>query len=198
MELWLATGNKGKITEIQNLIGDDLHIELHSQSELSFFTQPPEDGDSFAANARIKAKALHAMRPDSWTLADDSGLVVEGLGGLPGIHSARYAGPNAQPSENNAKLLKMMQLRSADNRKAYFHCCMIALGPNGREYVCEGQWQGSIAKAAVGLGGFGYDPVFIPEGESRTVAEMSPGEKNTQSHRAKALKAFMDVLKTNV
>ena len=195
MELWLATGNKGKVEEIKNLLGD-LSIELHTQDEMSFFSQPPEDGDSFEANARIKAKALHAMKPEAWVLADDSGIVVDGLGGLPGIHSARYAGPKAQPSENNAKLLKMMQLRSATNRKAHYHCTLIAIDPQGTEHVFEGKLEGEIAKAAKGQAGFGYDPVFKVLGEDRTVAEMSPGEKNAISHRSKALKAFIEVLKT--
>lgn len=197
MELWLATGNKGKIEEIKNLL-DGLNIEVHAQGEMSFFSQPPENGESFEANARIKAKALHAMKPEAWTLADDSGLVVDGLGGLPGIHSARYAGPNAKSSENNAKLLKMMQLRSAINRKAHFHCTLIAIDPTGKEHIFEGQMDGEIAKVASGAAGFGYDPVFIAQGEERTVAEMSPGEKNSISHRSKALKAFIEVLKTSV
>lgn len=197
MELWLATGNSGKINEIKNLLGD-LNVEVHTQSEMSFFTQPPEDGDSFEANARIKAKALHVMKPDSWTLADDSGLVVDGLGGLPGIHSARYAGPKAQTSENNAKLLKMMTLRSATNRKAFFQCTMVAYSPEGKEFVFEGQLHGEIAKSLSGTGGFGYDPLFIPENETRTLGEMEPGEKNAISHRSIALKAFVEVLKTSV
>ncbi len=197
MELWLATGNKGKVQEISALL-DDIAIEIHTQDEMSYFSQPPEDGDSFEANARIKAKALHSMQSDSWTLADDSGLVVDGLGGLPGIHSARYAGPQARSSENNAKLLKMMQLRSMTDRKAHFHCTLVAIDPNGKEYVFQGLLKGEIAKAAKGDGGFGYDPVFIPEGEDRTVAELSYAEKIAISHRSKALKAFVEVLKTTV
>lgn len=197
MELWLATSNKGKVEELKNLL-NELPIEIHTQDEMSFFSQPPEDGDSFEANARIKAKALHAMKPEAWTLADDSGIVVDGLGGLPGIHSARYAGPQARPSENNAKLLKMMQLRSATNRKAHFHCTLVAISPEGKEYVFDGQLHGQVAKVANGQGGFGYDPIFIPENESRTLAEMSAGEKNAISHRSQALKAFREVLKTTV
>lgn len=197
IELWLATGNKGKVEEIKQLL-EGLPVEVHTQDEMSFFSQPPEDGDSFEANARIKAKALHAMKPEAWTLADDSGLVVDGLGGLPGIHSARYAGPKAQSSENNAKLLKMMQLRSATNRKAHFHCSLLAIDPSGKEHLFTGEMTGEIAKVASGSAGFGYDPVFIAEGESRTVAEMAPNEKNAISHRSKALKAFVEILKTSV
>lgn len=197
MELWLATGNKGKVREFENLLSE-FSFDIHTQDEMSFFSQPPEDGDSFVANARIKAKALHGVKPEAWTVADDSGLVVDGLGGLPGIHSARYAGPKAQASENNAKLLKMMQLRSATNRKAHFHCSLIAISPQGEEFVCEGQLEGEIAKVATGTGGFGYDPVFIPSGETRTLAEMGPGEKNAISHRSKALKAMLEILQKNL
>lgn len=196
MQLWLATGNIGKVSEFENLL-KDFNFEIHTQSEMSFFAQPPENGDSFEANARIKAKALHAVKPDAWTVADDSGLVVDGLGGLPGIHSARYAGPKARDSENNAKLLKMMQLRSPTQRGAHFHCCLIAISPTGEEYVCNGQLDGEIAKNALGQSGFGYDPVFIPEGEKRTLGEMNPGEKNAISHRSKALKLLLEVLKKN-
>lgn len=197
MELWLATGNPGKVNEIEKLLGD-LSLEVHTQKEMSFFSQPPEDGDSFEANARIKAKALHSMKSDAWVLADDSGLVVEGLGGLPGIHSARYAGPNAQASENNAKLLKMMQLRSSGNRKAYFHCTLVAISPAGEEKVFTGELQGEISKSARGTGGFGYDPVFIPKGEDKTLGELPGSYKNQISHRSKALKAFVEFLKTNL
>lgn len=196
MELWLATGNKGKVAELEKLL-EGLPFEVHTQSELSYFSQPPEDGDSFEANARIKAKALHALKPDSWTVADDSGLAVEGLGGLPGIHSARYAGPKAQDSENNAKLLKMMQLRGAVNRKAAFHCCLIAIDPQGNEHICEGIMEGEVAKKGAGQGGFGYDPVFVPTGEERTLAEMDPGEKNQISHRSQAMAKLVEILKNS-
>lgn len=197
MELWLATGNKGKVSELTSLLSD-LPIEIHSQSELSFFSQPPEDGDSFEANARIKAKALHALKSEAWVLSDDSGLVVEGLGGLPGIHSARYAGPKAQPSENNAKLLKMMDLRSAGNRKALFQCSLIAYSPDRTEHHFQGVLQGTIAKKLAGDQGFGYDPLFIPDGFDKTLAELGPGEKNQISHRWQALKEFKQLLSENL
>ncbi len=197
MELWLATGNKGKIAEFQNLL-KGMNLDIHIQSELSFFSQPEENGDTFLANATLKAKALHAVKPDSWTVADDSGLVVEGLGGLPGIHSARYAGANAQPSENNAKLLKMMQIRAMTNRKAYFHCSLVAMSPSHELFHFEGKFEGDIATKSSGSGGFGYDPVFIPAGETRTLAEMTSAEKNAISHRGKAMRAFVEVLKNHL
>ncbi len=197
MELWLATGNPGKIAEMEKLL-EGLPLDIHIQKELSFFSQPPEDGDSFEANARIKAKALHAIKSEAWVLADDSGLVVEGLNGLPGIHSARYAGPKAQDSENTAKLLKMMQIRCGTNRKAYFNCTIVAYSPQGEEFVCSGQLHGEIAKSARGSNGFGYDPVFIPEGETLTLAESAAAKKHEISHRSKALKAFVEFLKSSL
>lgn len=197
MEVWLATGNKGKISDFQKLM-EGFPFEIHGQSEMSYFTQPPEDGDSFLANARIKAKSLHAIKDQAWVIADDSGLCVEGLGGLPGIHSARYAGENASSSENNAKLLKMMQFRSPTNRKAYFHCSLVAIDPTGKEYTFDGKLQGEIPKAARGTGGFGYDPVFIPEGWEKTLGESTAAEKNAISHRAQAFSGLIDILKKSV
>ena len=194
MELWLATGNKGKVTELKKLLSP-IGFEIHIQNELSFFSQPPETAESFEGNARIKAKALQALQPNAWILADDSGLTVDGLGGLPGVHSARYAGPRASFLENNLKLLKMMGLRCPNRRKAQFHCCLLAISPQGEEFICQGKLEGEIAKKMSGQRGFGYDPLFIPTGEKRTLAEMDLNEKNSLSHRSKALKKLVKVLK---
>ena len=124
MEIWIATGNKGKLEEfklgLKPLLATQQDIQIFSQSDLKTFTPMPENGDSFVANARIKAKSLKAMKPNCWIIADDSGLEVHGLGNLPGIHSARYAGPHARDSENVAKLLKMMQIRNVNPRTAQF------------------------------------------------------------------------------
>lgn len=190
MEVWLATSNKGKITEFKNLLSSE-PIEVHHQGELSYFNAPPETGDSFLENAKIKARALHALVPQAWVLADDSGLVVPGLGGLPGVHSARYAGPKASDGENVAKLLKMMQIRSVP-REAAFQCCLYVITPQGDELHFTGELKGQIAAKAQGQGGFGYDPVFIPQGAERTLAEYTAAEKNALSHRAQALKHFLE------
>jgi XTP/dITP diphosphohydrolase len=189
MELWVATGNQGKLNEFKMLLNRLVQggLNLHAQSELPVFSPPPENGDSFVANARIKARALKAMKPGTWVVADDSGLAVEGLNGIPGIHSARYAGPKASDAENNAKLLKMMTLRPMANRKAAFICSIVAFDPQGQEHVFEGRLEGEIAKAPKGNMGFGYDPVFVPTGETQTLAELGPAFKNKVSHRAKAL-----------
>ncbi|MCB0378522.1 MAG: RdgB/HAM1 family non-canonical purine NTP pyrophosphatase [Bdellovibrionales bacterium] len=195
MEIWLATNNKGKVAEFQKML-EGLNFEVHGQVELSYFSQPPENGDSFEANARIKARALKSVKPEVWVVADDSGIVVDGLGGLPGIHSARYAGEKARDSENNAKLLKMMTLRSATHRKAHFHCCLVAYDPEGNEHIFQGDLHGNISKVAKGSGGFGYDPIFIPDGFEKTLAELSPGEKNAISHRGKAFKELVQKLRS--
>lgn len=201
MDLWVATGNQGKLNEfkmlLNKLVGGGLN--LHAQSELPVFSPPPENGDSFTANARIKARALKAMKPGIWVLADDSGLMVEGLAGLPGIHSARYAGPKASDAENNAKLLKMMTLRPMANRKAAFVCAIVVFDPSGTEHVFEGRLEGEIAKAGRGTSGFGYDPVFVPDGQAapgKTLAELGPAAKNQISHRAKALAQLIPLLET--
>lgn len=197
MEIWFSTQNDGKLQEFRELLRA-LPLEIHSASEMSYFSSPPENGDTFVANARIKARALRSIKDKAWVVADDSGLVVAGLDGLPGVHSARYAGANARASENNAKLLKMMALKSADKRQAHFVCCLVAFTPEGEEIICEGQLTGEIAKVARGQNGFGYDPVFIPTGYDKTMAELSKGEKNSISHRAQAMAQLVEHLKSRL
>jgi XTP/dITP diphosphohydrolase len=195
-ELWISTGNKGKLSEFKILFSRDLpQLKIFSIADLPTFHAPPENGDSFLANARIKAKSLKAMKAEHWVMAEDSGLEVEGLNNLPGIHSARYAGPKAQDSENIAKLLKMLQIRSVANRNARFVCTMIAISPSAEEFIFTGELKGQIAKIPQGQMGFGYDPVFVPEGESKTLAELGPGFKNKHSHRAKACLQLIEKLK---
>ena len=192
MNLWLATSNKGKIAEFRSLLPD---MQIHSPAELAVYSYPIENGKTFLDNAHIKAKSLRSMKPENWVVGEDSGLEVEGLGGLPGIHSARYAGERASDAENNAKLLKMMQIRAGPNRAALFRCTLVVFAPNGAEHVIEGLLRGQIASQARGLSGFGYDPVFIPEGETQTLAELGPAKKNTLSHRAAAIKQLAQLLR---
>lgn len=187
--VWVATSNQGKLNEFRNLMSND--CEIHSLSELSIYALPEETGSTFLENARIKAKALAAVRPGVWVLADDSGLEVEGLGGLPGVHSARYAGDKARDSENVAKLLKMLQIRSPGNRTALFRCILVAFDPAGTEHVTEGIVQGKISDKVRGQTGFGYDPIFIPEGQDKTFAELGAAFKNKVSHRAVAIREML-------
>lgn len=189
MEIWIGTTNKGKLSELKMLFEKHVPgIVVKSLSDLPTYVQPPENGQSFLDNARIKARSLKAMRPGVWVMAEDSGLEVDVLGKLPGIHSARYAGPKASDSENVAKLLKMVQLKStgSTSRTARFYCSLVAFDPTGTEHVFDGELKGMIAKAPAGQMGFGYDPVFVPDGETKTLAELGPGYKNTHSHRAAA------------
>lgn len=192
-QFWLATSNKGKINELKMLLAD-LPLDLHSQGELAVYSPPDETGKTFEENARIKAKSLRAIRNTDWIVGEDSGLVVEGLGGLPGIHSARYAGPKAADAENVAKLLKMMQIRFVANRSAKFVTTLVVYSPSGQEYVFSGEVAGEIAKAPRGTAGFGYDPVFVPQGYDKTIAELEPKIKNAISHRAQAVAKMRESL----
>jgi XTP/dITP diphosphohydrolase len=198
MEIWVATGNKGKLQEIQLLLKEIPDLVLHSQGEISGFSTRPEDGKTFLENARIKTRTLRSVKNQHWVMGEDSGLEVEGMNKLPGIHSARYAGPKASDSENISKLLKMMAIKPMANRNARFVCSLVVFSPNGEEWNFEGEMKGTIAKTPAGNLGFGYDPVFIPEGQTKTLAELGPGFKNQNSHRAQALRQFLQKLKSSV
>lgn len=203
MEFWFASSNKGKIRELEGFLLREfslekggISLEFHSQSEISVYSSPPETGDSFEANARIKARGLRALKSSCWVIADDSGLEVEGLNNLPGVHSARYAGDKATDIENRAKLLKMVGLRCATHRQAQFRCVMVVYSPKGVESVVEGVLKGSISRQERGAKGFGYDPLFIPEGWEKTMAEMELHEKNQISHRGQALNQVVKILQS--
>lgn len=191
MELWIATGNKGKVKEYELLLKEIPDLHVHTQSEINGFTPRPEDGKSFEENARIKAKTLKAVKNNVWIFGEDAGLEVEGLGGLPGIHTARYAGPKASDNENVAKLLKMMTIRPMSNRKARFVCTLVVYTPQGEEWVFQGQMAGEISKTPQGQMGFGYDPVFVPTGETQTLAQLGYGYKTQHSHRSLAFREFL-------
>jgi XTP/dITP diphosphohydrolase len=154
---------------------------------------PPETGSTFAENARAKAAFGRAAGdPSAWTAGEDSGLEVAGLGGAPGIRSARYAGEGAGDEENVGRLLAA--LAGSEARDARYVCELVVLAPDGRETAVRGTLEGAIATEPRGDGGFGYDPVFVPEGESRTVAELGDGWKSAHSHRARAARALAAAL----
>ncbi|MCM2353929.1 MAG: RdgB/HAM1 family non-canonical purine NTP pyrophosphatase [Pseudobdellovibrio sp.] len=194
MELWIATGNKGKLEEYRMALRTIPDIQIFHQGEIKGFTARPEDGQTFLDNARIKAKTLKAVKPNAWVLGEDAGLEVVGLNNLPGVHSARYAGPKAADSENVAKLLKMMQIRNVSPRTAQFKCVTVVITPDNQEWIFEGTMKGTIGPKAVGQMGFGYDPVFLPDNETKTLAELGPGYKIQHSHRAQALNQFLEKL----
>lgn len=193
----LATRNAGKAREFQALfqaiLGSSDYTVL-SASEAGYDNEPKETGKTFRENALIKASAVAAHVPHP-VLADDSGLEVEALNGAPGIYSARYARSNAKDENNRHKLLSVM--RGQTNRRAQFTCVLCYLEPGGEPQFFEGRCVGVITTEERGAKGFGYDPVFIPEGETRTFAEMPPEEKNPLSHRGKAMVPFLKWLLEN-
>ncbi len=193
----LASNNPHKAVEFAALLAE--HLPTWEP-----LPRPPEvpevieDAPTFLGNARLKAEALVEATGDS-ALADDSGLVVDGLGGAPGVHSARYAGEGASDSENVTKLLKDLAAHGAtepERRTARFVCVLVLRHPDGTEVVAEGSVEGTIAMEPRGHRGFGYDPVFLPtEGFGRSFAEMSEAEKNEISHRSRALKVLIEKLR---
>jgi XTP/dITP diphosphohydrolase len=183
----LATHNPHKVEELRRILGSRL-----GPHELVGYEGPEaiEDGDTFAENALIKARAA-AADTGLPAIADDSGISVAALGGAPGIHSARYAGTRVD-ADNVAFLLE--NLRGIADRSAMFECA-AALVDREYEHVELGLWPGSVLEAPAGSGGFGYDPVFRPEGLEIASAELTPDEKNAQSHRARAFGALVEVLR---
>jgi XTP/dITP diphosphohydrolase len=193
MELWVATTNKGKLNEFRNLLSEK-NITIRSNSDLNSYSSPPETGKTFAENARIKARSLASVKKGVWVVGEDSGLEVEGLANNPGIFSARYAGDKASDAENNAKVLKMLKIRSPQMRKARFFCAMVAFSPEGKEFLFEATVAGQISEKIRGTEGFGYDVIFTPEGQDKTFAELGLAFKNRISHRAQAIRKLAEVL----
>ncbi len=189
----LASSNRGKLREINEILAP-LHISARPQSE--FDIEPvDETGLTFVENALLKARAA-AERADLPALADDSGLIVDALDGQPGIHSARYAGPEADDEANNAKLLRALDGLPPERRSAAFFCCMVLLRHplDPAPLIVTGSWRGEILASPRGDGGFGYDPLFYDRQLGATAAELPLGEKNRVSHRGQALKALLDKL----
>ena len=188
VSLVLATHNAHKVTELRQILGaqlDGIDLMIYDGPE------PVEDGDSFEANALIKARAASAHTGFA-AIADDSGIAVATLGGAPGINSARYAG--TRDDADNVRLL-LTNLQGADDRSAEFLCAAALVLPDGRETVELSRWSGSVLLEPVGDGGFGYDPVFMPVGYGISAAELHPDEKNMISHRARAFEALMPTVR---
>lgn len=190
----LATGNAGKLREFAALLAP-LAIEVIPQTTLGI-APADETGDTFEANALIKARhaAIAAGLP---ALADDSGIEVDALGGRPGVWSARYAGPAATDAENNALLLRELDGLSPARRGARYRCVIAYVSgvDDIAPLFATGSWEGTIATTPAGNGGFGYDPLFIPEGLQLTAAQLPAAEKNACSHRAIALAELLRVLR---
>lgn len=187
----VATGNAHKLTEIEAILAPAMPgVRFLALSELGDFPDPVEDGDTFAANALIKARAALACTGLP-AVADDSGLVVDALGGAPGIMSARWAGVHGDDARNNDKLVREMADVPGPRRTARFHSCVALVRPDGTTLLGEGDCEGVVGREPRGDNGFGYDPLFWPaETPGRTMAELDPVEKNAISHRFHALAAL--------
>ena len=193
IELVVATRNRHKTREIQNILGPDFMVRDLADTEVP---EIRENGTSFEENAKLKALVASRQLP-GLVIADDSGLEVNDLGGAPGIYSARYAGANATNSEKIDKLLReLVRVRVTDHgRRARFRC-VVALARNGDLLgIFEGKIEGKISDTARGDSGFGYDPIFIPDGFEQTFGELPEEVKNTISHRAKAISGVAEKLK---
>ena len=192
-ELLIATSNAGKVREALPLL-DGLPLRWRSLAEFPAIAEVEETGATFAENAALKATA-YAAQTGLWTLADDSGLEVDALGGAPGIFSARYGGEGASDAERIARLLDELSRTGDSERRARFVCVIAIADPDARLVnTSTGTCEGSIALAPRGEGGFGYDPVFIPDGYQESFGELPPELKQRISHRARALEAVRSFL----
>lgn len=186
MKLIIASNNAHKVGEIKQILGSRFE-EILSLREAGVCHETIEDGDSFMANSLKKAREIAEITGCA-ALADDSGLCVDALGGAPGIYSARYAGVDSAELRDRANCdLLLKNLAGVSDRNAHFTCAIALVYPDGREVMAEGYIHGEIIDEFRGENGFGYDPLFLPKGYSRTVAELSESEKNSISHRANAL-----------
>lgn len=192
MKLVVATTNQNKLRELRHLL-QGLPVELLSLRDFPECPAITEDGKSFAENALKKARAICA-HTRMVTIADDSGLEVDHLGGRPGIYSARYAGEQAGDPENYAKLLQELHGVKPEQRGARFCCVLAIVSPSGNEQVVTGEYRGVITGEPRGHNGFGYDPVFLDTASGITFAEMTAEEKNKISHRARALQELRKIL----
>jgi XTP/dITP diphosphohydrolase len=190
--LVLASHNPGKLSELRALLAPH-GVAIASSGELGL-PEPAETGLTFADNARLKAHAA-ARASGLPALADDSGLEAHGLGGAPGVHSARWAGPERDFAKAMARLRDELRLRFGDfaraDRSAAFVAVLCLAWPDGHEELAEGRVEGELVDPPRGSGGFGYDPMFVPEGDGRTFAEMAPADKQRLSHRARALRRLL-------
>jgi XTP/dITP diphosphohydrolase len=185
MTLFVATHNQHKIREIGQILSG---FEIIPDNPAGVV----EDAPDFAGNALIKVRAIAANHPGEWCMADDSGLCVDALEGEPGVRSARYAGDNAETPDNNQLLLR--NLKGVVDRTARFVCVVALVDPTGKEHVVRGECEGRIASSPSGTEGFGYDPLFVPDGCEVSFAELPAEVKNSISHRARALSSVSKLI----
>ncbi len=190
MKLILATRNAHKTGEMREILAP---WEVLSLTDIGFEGEITEDGATFEENAMIKARAAASAAPGCVAFADDSGIAVDALGGAPGIFSARFGGELCKSDRERTELL-LRNMRGEPNRAAKFVCCIACVLPDGESFTVRGECPGTLAEEYRGEGGFGYDPIFVPEDFDRTMGEISPEEKNRISHRARALAFFREEL----
>lgn len=191
MNIIIASNNKGKIKEFKKIL-EPLGYNVFSQSEAGVNIEVEETGTTFEENAKLKARAIYNLKHTA-VLADDSGIVVDYLNGEPGIYSARYMGLQTDEERRRCVLYKMKDAKKED-RTARYVCCICYIEENGKENIVNGIWEGIVADKEYGENGFGYDPIFMPNGSDKTVAQMLPEEKNTISHRAMAIRKLKELL----
>lgn len=195
MKLLVASNNAKKLGELEKILADAGidSVELVPLRDVEPYDEPVEDGRTFADNALIKAHA-GAQATGLACIADDSGIAVEELNGMPGVLSARWSGQHGNDVANNELLLAQMEHVPSERRQAAFVSVCALVTPAGQEHVAEGRWPGTLLTAPRGEAGFGYDPLFQPEGDTRSSAEMTPEEKNAASHRGRALAQLVPVI----
>ena len=197
MNIWFATNNSHKKKELEAILG--MKLKIPSESGIDF--NPEETGNTFMENALLKAKELkkYLTGNDNFVIADDSGLCVDSLGGRPGVFSARYGETDGiKITDRRKNLLLLDELKDSKNRSARFVCAMVLLIDNDRFFIAQETLEGEIVKNSAlirGEGGFGYDPIFLIPSEYRTLAEFSGEEKNLVSHRGKAGKIILEIIK---
>jgi XTP/dITP diphosphohydrolase len=192
--LLLATRNKGKLAELQRLLADAVPgVEVLGLADVPDYPEAPETGATFEANALLKAR--EAVRYTGLpAVADDSGITVDALNGMPGVLSARWSGRHGDDDANTALLLGQLADVPDERRGAAFVCAAALVTPDGVEEVLERQWRGHVVREKRGSHGFGYDPVFVPDGLEQTSAELAPAEKDARSHRGQAFAALVPVI----
>ncbi len=195
--LLLASHNRAKVTEIARILSEEgLAFEVVSLADFPEIELPPETGATFTENALAKAKHV-AAATGLPAVADDSGFEVDALGGEPGVMSARYAGEGASDEQRYHKILGLLEGVPDEQRRSRFRCAAAYAAPDGQTLLAEGTCEGRIARKPAGSGGFGYDPIFIPEDETRTMAQLTPAEKDAISHRGRAFRALARLLRDN-
>jgi XTP/dITP diphosphohydrolase len=194
----VASENRAKAAEIAEILaGEGLAMEVLSLADFPGVSLPPETGSTFAANAAVKARQA-AQATELAAIADDSGLEIDALDGEPGVRSARYAGEDATDEDRYRKVLDLLADVPDHRRRARFRCAAAFAEAGGKVMLAEGTCQGRIAKQAAGSGGFGYDPVFIPDGYSVTMAQLTPAQKHRISHRGRAFRLLAQMVREHL